>query len=338
MVAEACFSSGRDCPNHQTTQYGAGAAAACTYAGNCFHGTHVSGIAMGAKTGVTGVAPDAGLIAVQIFSKGQGAACAGASEDPCAISYTSDMIAGLNHVYSLRTSHAIASVNLSLGNGEYTSQATCDAANGATKTAIDNLRAAGIATVASAGNEGFDDALSTPACISSAVGVGASDDNDGVWAYSNSASFLSLLAPGVWIFSSTLGGGYATKTGTSMAAPHVTGAFAALRGPAPGATVTELLNALQATGTPVTDPSNGVTTPRLNLAQAVRALTTQCSNGFDDDGDGAFDWDGGPLGAMPDPQCGGPDDNKEGSGRCGLGAELALLLPLLHALRRMRRA
>jgi probable HAF family extracellular repeat protein len=62
-----------------------------------------------------------------------------------------------------------------------------------------------------------------------------------------------------------------------------------------------------------------------------------CDNGLDDDADGKIDWDGGPGGGAPDPNCDGkPWMNNGEKASCGLGAELALLLPLLARLRRRR--
>jgi hypothetical protein len=64
----------------------------------------------------------------------------------------------------------------------------------------------------------------------------------------------------------------------------------------------------------------------------------QCDDGLDNDADGKIDWDGGPGAATPDPQCADmPWRNLEiqASG-CGLGFELALLLPLFARLRRLR--
>jgi hypothetical protein len=63
----------------------------------------------------------------------------------------------------------------------------------------------------------------------------------------------------------------------------------------------------------------------------------QCDDGLDNDLDGRTDWDGGPGGGTADPQCNQPYKNKEKSG-CGLGFELALLLPLLRGTRRVTRA
>ena len=62
-----------------------------------------------------------------------------------------------------------------------------------------------------------------------------------------------------------------------------------------------------------------------------------CDDGIDNDRDGAIDWDGGPGGAPADAYCDTPTKGAEGpSSSCGLGTELALLLPLLFAWRRRR--
>jgi glucose/arabinose dehydrogenase/PKD repeat protein len=65
-----------------------------------------------------------------------------------------------------------------------------------------------------------------------------------------------------------------------------------------------------------------------------------CDDDRDNDGDGTIDWDGGSAGAAPDPQCAGnPQRTSEGGRKsgCGLGFELAAVVPLLEALRRRRR-
>ena len=65
----------------------------------------------------------------------------------------------------------------------------------------------------------------------------------------------------------------------------------------------------------------------------------QCDDDLDNDGDGAVDWDGGPRRLTPDPHCvGTPFRNWERPpSSCGLGTELALLMPALIALRRRSR-
>src|SRR5437667_362930 len=87
--------------------------------------------------------------------------------------------------------------------------------------------------------------------------------------FSYSVSFLSPLAPGQWIDSSIPGGGFANFAGTSMATPHVAGAFAILKQATPTATVDQLLSALQGAGLPVTDARNSITKPRIRILNAL---------------------------------------------------------------------
>jgi subtilisin len=278
VVEEACYSAGSDCPNRSTTQTGAGSGAPCTYAARgCAHGTHVAGIAAGEGSGFSGVARGASIMAIQVFSRSAGPSCAAAGENPCTLSFISDQIKGLERVYALRSTHNFASVNMSLGSGRFSSN--CDAAWQATKLAIDNLRSVGIATVTSSGNEGYADSMNGPACISSAVSVGSTSKADTA-SFTNSASFLSLLAPGTNITSSVPGGGFAIGSGTSMAAPHVAGAWALLKEQNPSASVDRILSALQSTGTPVRDPRNGLTKPRINVARAAAALKPVANDDF----------------------------------------------------------
>ena len=275
VIEEACYSStvtGTSvsvCPDHSNTQTGAGSAVPCAVAG-CWHGTHVAGIAAGngATAGVafSGVAPGATVMAIQVFSRFDNSTdCGGAP--PCALAFTSDIIAGLEHVYALHAVRNIAAANLSLGGQSYT--ASCD--SDPTKRIIDNLRSVGIATVVAAGNDGLTNALSAPACISSAISVGATTKSDAIASFSNVASFLSLLAPGQSIQSSVTGGSFGIASGTSMATPHVTGTWAILKQAAPSASVAQVLSALQGTGVRVGDTRSGgsVTKARIQLDQAL---------------------------------------------------------------------
>jgi subtilisin family serine protease len=269
VVDEACFSDA-SCPGGGSTQTGSGAGAPCSYApSDCSHGTHVAGIAAGSGSSFSGIASGASLMAVQVFTRFTNPTCSSFGlPSPCALTYTSDQIAGLEHVYGKRGDFTIAAANMSLGGGRYTS--TCD--GDARKAVIDNLRAAGIATVIASGNDGFTDAVSAPACISSAIAVGSTTKSDLISSFSNSAARVALLAPGSSITSSVPGGGYASYSGTSMAAPHVAGAFAVLRDASPGTGVGGALSVLQSSGLAITDSRNGLTRSRIRINGARQAL------------------------------------------------------------------
>jgi subtilisin family serine protease len=293
VVAEACFSttaasikSSSLCPNGQNKQIGPGSAVPCAGIIDCDHGTHVAGIAT-ANGDVKGVAPAANIVAIQVASRFDNDNVCGVGKSPCQLIYFSDVIRALEHVFFLRNQGmTIASANLSIGGSSYIS--LCDDAIPSLTEIINHLRQSGVATVVASGNNWDGYSISIPACISSTISVGATCDvdnsgndltydqlcpggKDSVALFSNSASFLNLLAPGMWI-TSTVPGGIGIKAGTSMAAPFVTGAWALLRSIKPDATVEEILTILQDTGKPILDERNGLTKPRIQLDAAMQAI------------------------------------------------------------------
>jgi subtilisin family serine protease len=304
VVAEGCFTSAifdgtadttPVCPGSDpTTSTAAGSGVPCPIADDgCEHGTHVAGIAAGGNGGAfSGVAPGAKLISVDIFSQvNDSANCAPFGlTTPCTLTYDSDIIRGLDYVYSLRNSFHIAAVNMSLGGTVATGlDAHCDSEP--EKPVIDQLRAVGIATVVASGNNGADN-VSTPGCISSAIAVGSVDNSDVMSTFTNWSPALSMFAPGEQVLSSVpvgyTGGSAcpapydasncALLSGTSMAAPHVAGAIAVLRQAKPGMAVSLEVDQLQGTGVPAA-AQDGFSFPSLREGNSVTQMRPSAFGG-----------------------------------------------------------
>jgi len=225
------------------------------------HGSHVAGIAVGG-TGLSvdfgcegsepfqGVAPKATLIGVKILNSQGGG-------------FDSDIIAGIDHCADQSAAGGRADViNLSIGTGQFSGP--CDHS---WAVAANNAVATGVVVVAASGNENFTNALSSPACGSDVIAVGATyKDNypncedstsefnwsnctdynpavDDIACFSNVSDYLDVAAPGavIWSASTASGGASITgKSGTSMAAPHVAGLAALILSAKPNLTPYEV--------------------------------------------------------------------------------------------------
>jgi subtilisin family serine protease len=285
VVEEACFSAGPDrnkkyqitmsnCPNGQAVDIGPGASGIDTSfePGGDEHGTHVAGIAAGRGRDFSGVAPEAGMILVNVFIRKHRLFCDNPMDNGqkwgCTTTRTSYMISALEWIYRQRKRYNIAAINISLGGGR--ANTPCD--DGDPNALIYKLfRLENIPIIVASGNESHKGSISSPACYSGAISVGASTRKDEVPDFSNSAVYLDLLAPGVDVNSAKPGGSFQSLRGTSMAAPHVAGAFAVLRSVKPTATIDEMLKVLRDTGVPVKDV-NDVVKPRIQIDRAVAAL------------------------------------------------------------------
>lgn len=169
------------------------------------HGTHVAGTlaALNNRIGVVGVAPKLKLYSVKAFDKNGSA-------------YLSDIIQGVE--WCIR--NGIQVINMSFGSGE------------TSPSLIDIIRKAygrGIVMVASAGNSGTKtDRIDYPARLPETIAVAATTRQNGIAQFSSRGPGVDIAAPGVNILSTFPVRTYKSLSGTSMAAPHVTGAVALL--------------------------------------------------------------------------------------------------------------
>ena len=277
VVSEACYSSNKGktgvslCPGRVTHTTAAGSGVNCPVTiAACKHGTHVASIAAAKQTAdLIGVGPAADIIAMQVFTKLTTAAACNPNPAPCVLTYDTDWIQGLQRVYALRKTYHIDAVNMSLGGGKYA--AACDATNPAAKTAITQVRGAGIAVLIAAGNNGYNGFISYPACISTSIAIASSTKPpEAESGFSNDSPLVKLLAPGSNIYAAVPPSGYEVMSGTSMATPAVTGSYALLRQAKPAASVDDALTALKCSAKTI--PVLGVGRPRIDLLGAYNRL------------------------------------------------------------------
>ncbi|MFN7472338.1 MAG: S8 family peptidase, partial [Roseiflexaceae bacterium] len=301
VVAEACFSNFWNdgtslCPRGTSTTNAVSndldSATPCVAYSGCDHGTHVAGIVAGKVIDkgsfvIRGVAPDAKIIGIQVFTY--------VASKSRISSYSADQIMAMDWLITHRSTPSwgtLAALNMSIGGSQYATN--CDSDNSARKSYIDTLRGLKVATIIASGNDGWSDSISSPACISSAIAVGATTTSsavgyseatgvDQVASFSNAPTIannvingngdrlLDLLAPGFFIYSalSSSSTSYDSKAGTSMAAPHVAGAWAIMKQAAPNASIAQILQWLSSTGTSITDTRNTLVLPRINVDDAV---------------------------------------------------------------------
>ncbi len=278
------------------------------------HGTCCAGIAAGNLGSVGdyigGVAYGAKIYALKV-------------EDSSGNIYTDSIVAAWNWCISHQNdnpANPILVISNSLGGGRYYS--ACDSSNSSLATAANSAAAAGITILASSGNDGYCDSIAAPACLSNVISVGAVYDAafgtyypcinsascatkysttgcatgwyaidtsapDKVTSYSNTASFLNVLAPSNQAYTTDIAGAagyssgdyYSSFGGTSAACPYTAGTVACLQSAAKAITGNYLSQAqvksiLISTGNNVTDTKIAITIPRINLGNAINSIST----------------------------------------------------------------
>ncbi|HYN44928.1 MAG TPA: NosD domain-containing protein [Candidatus Limnocylindrales bacterium] len=231
------------------------------------HGTHVSGTIGGVGNngkGVAGVSWNVRIMAVKFL-------------DDSGSGYDSDAIDAINYA----TMMGADIMSNSWGGGGYSS---------ALEAAIQAADNAGILFIAAAGNDAdnTDQYPFYPAGydVPNVMSIAATDKNDNLADFSNYGhSTVDIGAPGVDILSSVPGNAYASYSGTSMAAPHVSGAAALLKAFNPSLTHLEIKDILMNSVDPL--PSlygKTATGGRLNIQKAITfglTYSTVCQSGCD---------------------------------------------------------
>lgn len=260
------------------------------------HGTHVAGIIGGNGSDSAGahpgVAPYVNLISLRV-------------SNDAGLAYESDVVTALQWVYDNKSAYNIRVINLSLNSTVEQSYHTSPL-----NAAVEILWFNGVVVVASAGNKGAGSTYNTvraaPANDPFIITVGAMDEKGSSNIKKHSPAPYSafgttsdgfakpdIMAPGSNIISvlssqstwdnqyperSLLDGEYFRLSGTSMAAPMVTGAVALLLQDEPTLTPDQVKYRLLNTGSKMVDPGSGTNTPYLNVYNAVTGNTTQSAN------------------------------------------------------------
>ena len=229
------------------------------------HGTHVAAIIAGNNDGfgITGVAFDANIMPIKVLgADGTG--------------FTSDIIEGI--YYAVNSEIKVDVINLSLGGGQNST---------AMQNAIRYATDRDVVVVMAAGNNGGALPIS-PAinAINNGLAVGAVNQDGNLTSFSNQAGTLLdyVTAPGDSITSAITGNRYATYSGTSMAAPFVSGVASLLSGYDSGLTAEQIENLLTSTaGNSISSNTSQNTNNYDGLTNTRSLITLETINNFSND-------------------------------------------------------
>lgn len=161
------------------------------------HGTHVAGTiaAVRDSKGVAGVAPGTRIYGVKVLDY-----------------YGSGQVSWIISGIEWAVDNKVNVINMSLG-ASFSIDSLAKAVTAAYKK--------GVVIVCAAGNTSED--VNYPAKYPESIAVSASDSSDKIASFSSRGPEIAFIAPGVEVYSTTPGASYSTKSGTSMASPHVAG-------------------------------------------------------------------------------------------------------------------
>jgi thermitase len=208
------------------------------------HGTHVAGIAAAITDngiGISGTCPECRVLPIRSLNDaGSGTLL--------------DVVTGINWA----ASRGAQVINLSL---------TTTIHIETLRAALDDAWSRGAFVACAAGNRGSD---IYPGVYANCFAVAATDQHDTIGSFSNRGTWVEVAAPGVSVYSTWIGSGYRTISGTSMAAPHVAGVAGLLAGQ--GLSNAQIRDRLCATADPIAGTGSDWQCGRLNLLRAVRGF------------------------------------------------------------------
>ncbi len=204
------------------------------------HGTHVAGTiacASNNATGVAGVTWNCRLMPVRVLARIVNKSDA---TDVRGVGSSADIAAGIRFAVD----HGARVLNLSLGGGVDTQ---------VERDGIAYAIAQGAVVVAAMGNGIPPNQISYPAAYPDVVAVGAIDQADHRAPWSFIGPHIDVAAPGVGVLSTVWDNGYATMSGTSMAAPHVSGVAALIMSCNSNLTGPQVADIIRQTARPLRD-------------------------------------------------------------------------------------
>jgi serine protease AprX len=242
------------------------------------HGIYVAGI-VAANGGLKGVAPDSKIIAIKVCTS------AGSCSD-------ANIMAGMDWCINNATRFNITTISMSIGadcdlqpSECFSSYCNADPIAGRVNQAVGE----NISVVISTGNDGSSTKISSPSCIQNVTAVSSSTKTNAMSSFANRNSLVDLLAPGGnSLISGSINSTEASKlglhkprnymvcSGTSMAAPHVSGALSLLRQysslTSQYTTPDSLQNTLNSTGIGIYDSASGLNFSRIQVYSALISL------------------------------------------------------------------
>lgn len=273
LIDEVCFidNNGRidgqgACPDGSDRQNGPGSAE-----DDLGHGTNVTGIinSSGIQSPL-GVAPETEIVAIKIIDSNN------------IFRYWSELLAALNYVVE-NPQLGVQVVNMSLGTTAQFRYA-CDERFPAATVALSILKQRGVIVAASTMNNGSGEFIGAPACLSDVVGVGATTNRDEMTLFSNANPLTDVVAPGQSILSSGMFNGRSTYSGTSQAAPHVSGCAALLKSVTYGTEHSDYIDRIKQSSVTVRDARNGLEFPRLDCsAEEISVQVSSVSTSINSD-------------------------------------------------------